>query len=131
MKKLLAAFVMFGGAIASAETMAANIPFAFHVPGAQLPAGTYTITRAAQPHSDAFYVRGADRKTHVVMAPLRVGIGSVPQPQITFRCGNICEMAEIYSSVHGLRQGIRPSVKYLGGTEISRRTVTVTAANGL
>ena len=128
---LAAALMIIGGAIASAETLTANIPFTFHVPGAQLPAGKYVMTRADYPSFDAYFFRKADQaQSRLVTAPIRQSNKGFKVSQLTFRCvGDECELASIQSAAQGTRNGVISSLKNVSGTEISMRVVEITTAD--
>jgi hypothetical protein len=132
MRTFLAAAFLITGATASAETLTANIPFAFHVPGAQLPAGKYMMTRASYPNFDAWYFRNTDStRSHLVASPIRKSTGRMSESRVSFRCAqDQCELTEIQSAVQGVRNAVPPSLsKKVPGTEISWRIVEVNAAD--
>jgi hypothetical protein len=133
-KMILAAAFAIAGAIASpAQTMSADIPFAFHVPGAQMPAGKYFIERQLTGAGFTSYIfRAAEStKLHYVAAPILKSTGDhIKTSQLVFRCEteDACQLAEIQSSQSGTRVGVPASLKSaprVNGTEIAAMFVRV------
>jgi hypothetical protein len=135
MKKtiLAVAFAIAGAIVAPAQTMSADIPFAFHIPGAQMPAGKYVIERTGINQSYTGYLfRPTDStKSYFVAAPiLKSSGGQIKNSQLTFRCPSEdqCELSEIQSAQANVRLGVRPSLKHTPrpmGTEIAAMLVHV------
>lgn len=104
---IAAAFVAVAG-MASAETLEANIPFAFRAGGKVLPAGTYRV-RAEYGNSGRpiIFVSGRERGQQVIAVPFADGYpkkewASAGNAMLSFQCGiGRCALGEVWMGSQG------------------------------
>jgi hypothetical protein len=102
-----AAFVAVAG-MASAETLEANIPFAFRAGGKVLPAGTYRI-RAEYGNSGRpiLFVSGRERGQQAIAVPFADGYpkmewAAAGNAMLSFQCGiGRCALGEVWMGSPG------------------------------
>ena len=122
-----AAFVVAAG-IASAQTMEAKIPFAFHANGKALDAGTYRV-RVERSNSGAsmMTISGRDGEKGVLTLLFASGEGTpawavLGKPVLSFQCAaGSCALAHIWT-------GNGDDLVYRVPTPALRKGVTVTTA---
>ena len=97
-----AAFVAAAG-IASAQTMEANIPFAFRASGKVLPAGTYKVQLLREPSGNPqFVIRGQESNDAVLSIGYPEGDAkkawqTAGNAVLSFQCGiSRCALSEVW-----------------------------------
>jgi hypothetical protein len=99
---LFAATTLFLGTAAYGQTLKADVPFAFRIPGGVAPAGSYEVK--LDNAGRIFFLRNAE--THRSMMSLGFSLNNNPvapvAPRMVFRCGDAgCQLSEIWSSNAG------------------------------
>jgi hypothetical protein len=83
-----------------------NVPFTFHVGNTQLPAGEYTIRRAAVDNPDVLEMRSTDGKMAVLISGLPAQSATTPaKTELVFKkYGNVAILSQIFQA--GSQSGI-------------------------
>lgn len=101
MKKPLAAAALLSltGAVAFAQSeMKVDVPFAFGIPGATLPSGTYTVTHLTNQNVPFYKLRHESGKVALVVAGIKTGRrGAGNTAEVAFDCaGEHCALKALY-----------------------------------
>lgn len=94
-----AALLSFTGAVAFAQSeMKVDVPFAFEIPTATLPSGTYTITHLTNQTVPFYKLRHESGKVSLVVAAMKTGRHGIGNPgQVAFECaGEHCALKAFY-----------------------------------
>ena len=89
---------------ASAQTLKANVPFDFRIPGGTLKAGEYTVSQTASAGTITYKVYSAEQKRGglVVTSGQSAGMLKADQAKLVFACqGEECHLAEIWAPGNG------------------------------
>ena len=82
------------------QMLTATVPFSFHVKGAEMPAGQYSVSRIATAGAPVLHI--LNQKAHrgaIVMASGTVDTKAGSPPRIVFRCtAGVCSLAEIWGA---------------------------------
>ena len=99
-------------AYGQSNRMIADIPFAFHAVGYNLPAGRYQVAPAAV-SSPVMEVRNLDTgKTVYVPSKIRVTESKDTQPRLVFQCRGEedCSLAKVWSGTGGGMEFLTPAL---------------------
>jgi hypothetical protein len=103
---LFAASALFLGTTAFGQTLSADVPFAFHVPGGGVDGGKFTIQlqNAGTGKVVNMYNYDSHRGALAVTYKLWSKPGEVVRPRLVFRCGdNGCMLSEVWTLDGGYR----------------------------
>jgi hypothetical protein len=99
-KLMVTAAAMLMAGLASAQTVTAQIPFAFRADGAVLPAGAYSLTTRAAANTRVFYVQNRRSLRSVIVIP-EASLNATATPasaKLIFRCqGENCALTQIWT----------------------------------
>lgn len=102
---LMAAMAIAGGAadVRADDALTATVPFAFHVGDAQLPAGTYVISRKVEQPNVITIASSSGERTSIVLAQPVAAETAGAQPRLEFRrAGSTYYLARVVLSYdHG------------------------------
>jgi hypothetical protein len=99
---LLAGVIVLGAAPGRAQTLEANVPFAFQTSNAKMPPGVYSV-RPLQSGSPAIVLNNWDaHKSDIILTVPVGGLSSDTRPRLIFQClENHCALAEIWGVTSG------------------------------
>lgn len=128
------ALLMLTGAVAFAQSeMKLDVPFAFHTPTNQMPAGKYYVTELGGLRSAPFFrLQHAETgKSALVVAPVSVERRSSEKglpPAVSFKCaGDYCAIAEIFQIASTTGHAIPVKMKPAAGTTVATITIPIAA----
>jgi hypothetical protein len=108
-------------ALASAQSLSADVPFALQVGGKALPAGTYRVEKI---NHAVYAIRGADS----VLTPMAVPSEpwreweAAGTPKLAFRCGSTCVLTDLWQG-HGPAYSFPAPKSVEMGTRIAEVTM--------
>jgi hypothetical protein len=130
-KMMMAAAALVLAGVASAQTLTAEIPFAFRAGGATMAAGKYRISATGQITPKTITLRNMHSERSILvnpMAPLYTK-GDSGGARVVFQCnGGDCRLAEIWSGGSSAYRFATP--KSARDKEVAWRSVAVRADNG-
>jgi hypothetical protein len=95
----------------SAETLKAEIPFAFQVSGKVLPAGTYTVDSSKLRSTGIVPLRSTETNDAVLVSRIAANDPKAEwradgKARLVFECGDTCTLVQIYSPSDAAAYGI-------------------------
>jgi hypothetical protein len=120
---IAAVALVASAALASAQSLTADIPFSFQVGSKVLPAGTYRVEKITTIAVYAFHGPESAATPPAIAHDPKPEWKAEGRAKLAFRCGSTCVLADIWRADGGPAYMLRPPKNVDMGTRIAEVTL--------